>query len=76
MPDYANCIGRDFMDIYDYNLNEKNYLTSICRNDGYQQIMSTNNRLFLRFNSNYVNIASKTGIELTVRIWSKNLYTL
>jgi hypothetical protein len=67
VPDYSNCNIYDFLEIYDYKNESQTSLISICRNDGYEIILSKENRLFIRFVSNS-NINRK-GIELRIKAW-------
>lgn len=71
VPDYASCYGRDFLEIHDYKSSKQDYLVSLCRNDGYKQILSSDNKMRIRFVSNELNISQKKGIEFTIKIWSK-----
>jgi hypothetical protein len=64
--DYASCSIYDYLQLDSLNLNS-NPILQICRSNSIKNVMSTENRLFIKFQSNYMDNAK--GIQFSARIW-------
>ncbi len=70
-PDYANCNQYDYLEINQIQ-DEQINLATICRNDFYNEIISTGNKISIKFVSNFVKNAA--GIRFSVRTWGNNIF--